>query len=64
MGSHGTWPGTAGECSGYLVTSGSFHLWLDAGTGTFARLQEHVAPGEIELDVLQDPDAASIRREP
>ena len=52
LGSHGTWPGTAGECSGYLVTSGSFHLWLDAGTGTFARLQEHVAPGEIDAVLI------------
>jgi ribonuclease BN (tRNA processing enzyme) len=47
LGSHGTWPGPAGECSGYLVTSDGFHLWLDAGTGTFARLQEQVAVGEV-----------------
>src|SRR6266516_1340357 len=52
LGSHGTWPGTGGECSGYLVTSGSFHLWLDAGTGTFARLQEHVAPGDIDAVLI------------
>jgi ribonuclease BN (tRNA processing enzyme) len=47
LGSHGTWPGPAGECSGYLVTSDGFHLWLDAGTGTFARLQEQVAVGDV-----------------
>jgi len=52
LGSHGTWPGTGGECSGYLVTSGSFHLWLDAGTGTFARLQEHVPPNEIDAVLI------------
>ena len=52
LGSHGTWPGTAGECSGYLVTSGSFHLWLDAGTGTFARLQEHVPPSDIDAVLI------------
>ena len=23
------------------------HLWLDAGTGTFARLQEHLAVGDL-----------------
>jgi ribonuclease BN (tRNA processing enzyme) len=47
LGSHGTWPGPAGECSGYLVASDGFHLWLDAGTGTFARLQEQVAVGDV-----------------
>jgi ribonuclease BN (tRNA processing enzyme) len=47
LGAHGTWPGPAGECSGYLVTSDGFHLWLDAGTGTFARLQEQVAVGDV-----------------
>ena len=52
LGSHGTWPGTAGECSGYLVTSGSFNLWLDAGTGTFARLQEHVPPSDIDAVLI------------
>lgn len=52
LGSHGTWPGTGGECSGYLVTSGEFHLWLDAGTGTFARLQEHVRPDEIDAVLI------------
>jgi ribonuclease BN (tRNA processing enzyme) len=40
LGAHGTWPGAGAETCGYLVTEGDFHLWLDAGTGTFARLQE------------------------
>lgn len=47
LGSHGTWPGPAGQCSGYLVSSDGFHLWLDAGTGTFARLQEQIAVSEV-----------------
>ena len=47
LGSQGTWPGPGGECSGYLVSSQGFNLWLDAGTGTFARLQEKVQPGDI-----------------
>ena len=44
LGSQGTWPGASRECCGYLVSAHGFNLWLDAGTGTFARLQEHL-PG-------------------
>lgn len=47
LGSDGTWPGEAGQCSGYLLTHEGFHLWLDAGTGTFARLQEHVGIDDV-----------------
>jgi ribonuclease BN (tRNA processing enzyme) len=47
LGAQGTWPGAGGECSGYLVSHDGFHLWMDAGTGTFARLQEEVSAGEI-----------------
>lgn len=47
LGSQGTWPGPGGECSGYLVSSQGFNLWLDAGTGTFARLQREVAVDDI-----------------
>jgi ribonuclease BN (tRNA processing enzyme) len=47
LGSQGTWPGPGGECCGYLVSSDGFHLWLDAGTGTFARLQDEIAVNEV-----------------
>jgi ribonuclease BN (tRNA processing enzyme) len=47
LGSQGTWPGAARECCGYVVTSEGFHLWLDAGTGTFSRLQEHLPVGDL-----------------
>jgi ribonuclease BN (tRNA processing enzyme) len=47
LGSQGTWPGAGRECCGYLVTAEGFHLWLDAGTGTFARLQEHLPVEDI-----------------
>ena len=47
LGSQGTWPGASRECCGYLLTADGFHLWLDAGTGTFARLQEHVSVGGL-----------------
>jgi ribonuclease BN (tRNA processing enzyme) len=47
LGAQGTWPGPGGENCGYLVSSDGVHLWVDAGTGTFARLQEHLAVGDI-----------------
>jgi ribonuclease BN (tRNA processing enzyme) len=47
LGSQGTWPGPGGEACGYLLTHDGFHLWLDAGTGTFARLQQHIGVDEI-----------------
>jgi ribonuclease BN (tRNA processing enzyme) len=40
LGAQGTWPGAGGENCGYLVTQDGYHLWVDAGTGTFARLQQ------------------------
>jgi ribonuclease BN (tRNA processing enzyme) len=47
LGSQGTWPGPGGQTCGYLVSHEDFHLWVDAGTGTFARLQEHVDLADI-----------------
>jgi ribonuclease BN (tRNA processing enzyme) len=47
LGAQGTWPGPGGETCGYLVSHEGFHLWVDAGTGTFARLQQHVRIDDI-----------------
>lgn len=47
LGSGGTWPRPSGATSGYLVRHDGFNLWVDAGTGTFARLQEHIGIDEI-----------------
>jgi ribonuclease BN (tRNA processing enzyme) len=47
LGSHGTWPRAGGAASGYLLSEDGFHLWLDAGTGTLAKLQEHVDPFDL-----------------
>ena len=47
LGAQGTWPGPGGECCGYLVSHDGFHLWMDAGTGTFSRLQEQVPVGDV-----------------
>jgi ribonuclease BN (tRNA processing enzyme) len=47
LGAQGTWPGAGGENCGYLVTQDGYHLWVDAGTGTFARLQQVIGVGEV-----------------
>lgn len=39
LGSSGTWPPAGGETCGFLVSHEDTHIWLDAGTGTFANLQ-------------------------
>jgi ribonuclease BN (tRNA processing enzyme) len=48
LGSHGTWPGPSGETCGYLVNHEGFNVWLDAGTGTLARLQERLPIEKID----------------
>lgn len=52
LGCDGSWPGPGGAGSGYLVTAGETRLWLDAGPGTFAVLQQHLDPGLIDAVVV------------
>jgi ribonuclease BN (tRNA processing enzyme) len=47
LGCSGSFAGPGGACSGYLVRGGGVSLWLDAGPGTLANLQEH-----IDLDAI------------
>jgi ribonuclease BN (tRNA processing enzyme) len=42
LGAHGTWASAGGATSGLLVRHGYHNLLLDLGSGTVARLQEHV----------------------
>jgi ribonuclease BN (tRNA processing enzyme) len=48
LGSHATWPRAHGAASGYLVRDDGFTLWVDAGTGTLAKLQEHAEPFAVD----------------
>jgi ribonuclease BN (tRNA processing enzyme) len=48
LGSDGSYPGPGGACSGYLVQGGGTSLMIDAGSGTLARLQEHVALPDLD----------------
>jgi len=52
LGCDGSWPGPGGAGSGYLVTYRSTTVWLDAGPGTFATLQQHVDPAAVDAVVV------------
>jgi len=47
LGAQGTWPGAGGENCGYLLTQDGYHLQMDAGTGTFARLQQVIGVDDV-----------------
>jgi ribonuclease BN (tRNA processing enzyme) len=47
-----SYPGPAGAASGYLVRSENTTVWLDAGPGTFAALQLHCEPSELDAVIL------------
>jgi ribonuclease BN (tRNA processing enzyme) len=50
LGSGGGWPRPGLAACGYLLRHDGFTLWLDAGTGTLANLQEHV--GLLDVDAV------------
>lgn len=52
LGSSGTYAGADGACSGFLVRSGGATVMMDAGPGTLANLQRHIAPAELDAVVL------------
>jgi ribonuclease BN (tRNA processing enzyme) len=58
LGASGTWPNPDSATSGYLVQHDGFNLWMDAGTGTLANLQRHIALSEIHGIVIshEHPD--------
>lgn len=50
LGSATPYPAVDNPCSGYLVSGGGTRVWVDAGTGTLARLRRHA--GLDELDAI------------
>lgn len=48
LGSGGGWARPKRAASGYLLRHDGFTVWLDAGTGTMANLQEHVELLEVD----------------
>ena len=58
LGSSGTWPNAGIATSGYLVRHDGFNLYMDAGTGTLANLQKHIAIEDVDAIVVshEHPD--------
>jgi ribonuclease BN (tRNA processing enzyme) len=52
LGVGGGWARAGGAASGYLLRHDGYTLWLDAGSGTMAKLQEHAK--------LLDVDAVAV----
>ena len=52
LGMSGTWPPAGGATCGYLLSHEGTHVWLDAGTGTFSRLQEHIEVADLDAIVI------------
>jgi ribonuclease BN (tRNA processing enzyme) len=50
VGAHGTWPSAGGATSGFLVRHEGFTILLDMGSGTVAKIQEHI--GLFDLDAV------------
>lgn len=58
LGCDGSYPGPGGAASGYLVRGDGVTVWLDAGAGTFAALQQVTDPAFVDAVVLshEHPD--------
>jgi ribonuclease BN (tRNA processing enzyme) len=58
LGCSGSYAGPGGACSGYLLQDGTTTVWVDAGSGTLANLQRHVALDAVDAVVLshEHPD--------
>jgi ribonuclease BN (tRNA processing enzyme) len=48
LGSASPYPRPGEPCSGYLVRGGGATVWLDAGPGTLAALQQHTALTDVD----------------
>jgi ribonuclease BN (tRNA processing enzyme) len=52
LGASGSWPTAGGATSGYLLRHEGYNLWIDLGTGTLARLQEHVSHAQVHAVLI------------
>jgi ribonuclease BN (tRNA processing enzyme) len=48
----GSWLAPGNGTSGYLLTLDGFNLWIDLGTGTLARLGEHIPDHSVDAAVI------------
>jgi len=58
LGCSGSYAEVGGACSGYLVRSDTTSIWVDAGPGTLANLQQHVSLDDVDAVVVthEHPD--------
>lgn len=52
LGCGAAYPRAGGACSGFLFSNDDSHVWVDAGNGTFSRLQEVISYHDIDALVL------------
>jgi ribonuclease BN (tRNA processing enzyme) len=52
LGADGSYPGPGGACSGYLLRTDGFCIWMETGTGTMANLQLHIPLEQIDAVVI------------
>jgi ribonuclease BN (tRNA processing enzyme) len=52
LGAGSAYPRAGGACAGFLVRAGNAKIWLDAGNGTFSRLQRYVSYRELDALIL------------
>lgn len=52
LGGSGTYPAPGSACSGYLFKSATTNLWVDCGPGSFANLQRHIKPSQVNAILL------------
>lgn len=52
LGCGAAYPRPGGACSGFLVRGADATIWLDAGNGTFSRLQEAVSYRDLDALVI------------
>lgn len=52
LGTGGGWAKAGGAASGYLISQDGFNMWVDAGTGTMANLQRHIALEDVGAIVV------------
>lgn len=60
LGAGASFPRPGGACSGFLVSEGDSHVWVDAGNGTFSRLTEVISLDDLDALILTHVHADHI----
>lgn len=60
LGTGAAFPRAGSACSGYLIRTAKTTIWLDAGNGTFSRLQQQISFDGMDAIVLSHSHADHI----